>query len=149
MRGLASHILIPVVLALATNGLIFALGWRQPDHDRQPAFAPPGFVIGIVWTFLFALIGLARGLAVRHGTRPVVRLVTILIALCLAYPFYTLGFQDRLPDVAGIVVTGVFTAYVIARARRPVPAVSLTLLPLLAWLCFAGVLVISVARLNP
>jgi hypothetical protein len=88
MKIIAANIVIPVILALATNGLIFALGWQQPDRDIQPAFAPPGYVIGIVWTVLFALMGCARGLASRQGDRRTVRLLTILIGLCLAYPFY-------------------------------------------------------------
>ena len=140
--SLATDIALPVVLALATNGLIFALGWRQPDHDIQPGSAPPGYVIGIVWTVLFALMGAAR----YHATAK--RMVTALIALCLAYPFYTLGLQDRMIGLAGIAVTGTLAIYIVLyqwqRARRA----ALLLLPLVAWLTFAAMLILSVERLN-
>ncbi len=149
MKIIAANIVIPVILALATNGLIFALGWQQPDRDIQPAFAPPGYVIGIVWTVLFALMGCARGLASRQGDRRTVRLLTILIGLCLAYPFYTLGLQDNLVGLVGIVLTGAFCLYVIVSAWARTRAAALLLLPLAGWFCFAGVLVLAVLRLNP
>jgi tryptophan-rich sensory protein len=144
MKFLLLNILIPVVLALATNGLIFALGWTQPDHDLQPRWAPPGYVVGMVWTILFALMGAARAIT-SPERRP---LVTALIALCLAYPFYTLGFQDRQANLTGIIVTEAYTLYVTARLIRPKCKAALLLLPLIAWLCFAMALVMAVSRLN-
>jgi tryptophan-rich sensory protein len=144
MNPLLLNILIPVLLALATNGLIFALGWTQPDHDIQPGWAPPGYVVGIVWTILFALMGAARAI-----TSPERRtLVTALILLCLAYPFCTLGFQDRQMNLIGIIVTEIFAIYVAAKLIRPQCKAALLLLPLILWLCFAMALVMAVSRLN-
>ncbi len=139
---LAANIAIPVVLALATNGLIFALGWRQPAHDIQPGLAPPGYVIGIVWTVLFALMGAAR----HHSTAG--RMITALIALCLAYPFYTLGLQDRLAGLMGIAVTGTFAIYIALYEWKRARLASLLLIPLIAWLTFAALLILCVAKLN-
>jgi benzodiazapine receptor len=144
MKTLLLNILIPVALAMATNGAIFAFGWTQPDHDIQPDWAPPGYVIGIVWTALFALMGAARAITIP-ARRP---LVTVLIVLCLAYPFYTLGFQDRQANLAGIIVTEAYTLYVTARLIRPKCKAALLLVPLILWLCFALALVMAVSRLN-
>ena len=146
--SLAFQVAIPVGLALATNGLIFALGWNQPDHDIQPSWAPPGYVIGIVWTLLFACMGVARWCTKQARNTKGARLISFLIALCLAYPFYTAGLQDRIAGLAGIAVTLAFTAYIVVHLRRVFPPASLFLMPLLLWLCFAGVLVIEVNRLN-
>lgn len=144
MKILLLNILVPVALALTTNGLIFALGWTQPDHDFQPSWAPPGYVIGIVWTVLFALTGAARAIA-THQHR---RLVTALILLCLAYPFYTLGFQDRQANFVGIILTEAYTLYVTSRLIRSSYKAALLLVPLILWLGYAMALVIAVGRLN-
>ncbi len=147
-RGLAVQVAVFVALALATNGLIFALGWRQPDRDIQPSWAPPGYVVGIVWTVLFGTMGAARWLALKSDDPNGARLIVVLVVLCLAYPFYTLGFQDRMPGLAGILVTFALTAAIAFRARRRGCRAGLMLLPLLGWLCFATALVLRVAQLN-
>jgi tryptophan-rich sensory protein len=74
--------------------------------------------------------------------------LSVLIAACLAYPFYTLGLQDRSVGLGGIVATFIFAAITALRVRKSSPKAALLLLPLLAWLCFAFVLVITVLRLN-
>jgi tryptophan-rich sensory protein len=146
-RG-ALNVAAPVALALATNGLIFTLGWNAPDHDRQPWFAPPGYVVGMVWTVLFGCMGAARWRAVEAGDRRDRILIDVLIVLCLAYPFYTAGLQDRMAGLAGIVVTGLLALVIVLHAWRPARGAALLLLPLLGWLWFAGILILSINRLN-
>ncbi len=147
-KALTLSIAVPVLAALATNGLIFAAGWTQPDRDIQPRWAPPGYVVGIVWTILFGFMGTARWYALKSGDRTGARLVVLLILLCLAYPFYTAGLQDRMAGLAGILVTFLFTAAIAFRARRRGCKAGLMLLPLLAWLCFATALILKVNALN-
>ena len=147
-RSPFANILTPVLLALATNGLIFALGWTQPDHDVQPGWAPPGYVIGIVWTVLFACMGAARWQAVSAQDAGGARLMTGLIVLCLAYPFYTAGLQDRMAGLAGISVTFIVAALGSLRLWGSSRPAALLLLPLLGWLIFAAVLIVEVQRLN-
>ena len=137
-----------MALAIATNALIFHLGWRQPEGHNQPPWAPPGFVIGIVWTVLFGCMGAARCTAFRSGDVKGKRLIEILILLCLAYPFYTAGFQDGVTGLAGTLVTFAYTAFVAWRARKRSCRSGVLLLPLLAWLVFAAALILEVQRLN-
>jgi tryptophan-rich sensory protein len=141
------NILIPVALAGAVNALIYALGWTQPDTHLQPDFAPPGWVIGLVWVALFALMGAARYYAGKTGARGA-KHITRLIFLCLAYPFYTAGLQDGPAGLIGIVLTEGYTLYCAATLRRPAPIAAALLIPLVLWLAFAFVLVIAVFRLN-
>jgi tryptophan-rich sensory protein len=139
---------VPVILALALNGVIFALGWTQPDHDRQPSFAPPGYAIGIVWTILFACMGAARYYAVAAGDRRDAALIVILIALCLAYPFYTAGLQDHLAGLIGLSVTEVLALTTLLHAWKPARWAAYLILPLIVWLWFASLLILATSRLN-
>ena len=143
-RALPKNIVVPIVLALATNGLIFTLGWTKPDHDIQPSWAPPGYIIGGVWTVLFGMMGAARAYT-PHKDR---YLLTTLIVLCLLYPFYTLGLQDRMAGMIGIIIT-IFVALCITVYLKGIaPNAAWLLVPLIYWLCFALALVATVSRLN-
>ena len=129
-----------VLAAAATNGLIGVLGLNGAGEGlREPAFAPPGWFIGGMWVVLFALMGTARWAAVRDGARGGGWWVVGLLALCVAYPFYTGGF-DLLPSMIGNVVTLVAAAAVALRLRRTSRTAALLIVPVVAWVAFACVL---------
>ncbi|MFZ2586740.1 MAG: TspO/MBR family protein [Alphaproteobacteria bacterium] len=138
-----------VVVALALNGLIFALGWNtemQGDLVR-PWFMPAGWVVGLVWMVLFALVGFvfgrlrARGDGLQWG-------VAGLLALCLAYPFYTAGLQEGTVAFWGCVVTLIPTLMLMVALERKDSLSTWMMLPLALWLCFATVLTWTVLGLN-
>ena len=139
-----------VVAAAAVNGLIGALGLNGSDESlREPAFAPPGWVIGAVWVVLFALMGLARWSAVRAGPAGRSRSlwVVTLIVLCVAYPFYTAGF-DPLPSLFGALVTFAAALFVAWKLTPVSRAAALLLAPVVGWTGFACVLTIAQMAIN-
>jgi tryptophan-rich sensory protein len=105
-----------VGVCLATNGLIFALGWNAPGAQATPAAIPPGPVVGAVWLVLFAAMGAAYDLAKASQRRAWVPLA--LAAACLAYPFYTAGLRDQSLGYCGVVAT-LLAALASALALRP------------------------------
>jgi hypothetical protein len=62
LPGLIANILACVGSTMIINGLIFGRGWSrldQPallDNTVLPAFTPPGYAFGIIWTGLFSLM---------------------------------------------------------------------------------------------
>jgi tryptophan-rich sensory protein len=55
---LAYHILIPVISAIIMNGIIYALHLNKINSkELNKLYIPPGYIIGIIWTILFALLG--------------------------------------------------------------------------------------------
>ena len=129
-----------VLVAAAVNGLIGALGLNGPDESlREPAFAPPGWFIGGMWVALFALMGAARWAAVRDGDRRGGWWIVGLLAICVAYPFYTSGF-DLVPSMTGNVVTLVAAVALALRLRRTSRTAALLIAPTAAWVAFACVL---------
>ena len=129
-----------VLVAVAVNGVIGALGLNGPPENlREPAFAPPGWFIGGMWVVLFALMGAARWAAVRDGDRGGGWWVVGLLAICVAYPFYTRGFELT-PSMAGNVATLAAAIAVALRLRRTSRTAALLIVPVVAWVAFACVL---------
>lgn len=140
--GLAANVAAAVGLATVCNALVYAFGWVRADMQPLPPLAPPGYVIGLVWTVLFALMGAARWLLLtraaparwRHA-----RLVTALIVFCALYTFYGLAPESRIPGLIGNLVTiplGAWVAWTI-RATSSRAAQLVALVPL--WVAYATI----------
>ncbi len=116
-----------VAVALALNGLIFSLGWNDTGVTRQatlPWFAPPGWVIGAIWTLLFAGMGAADALlSARLPNAARARLLgRVLVFDCFAYTFYALATDSVWAGLAGnigtVILAAVATAYAYPHDRR-------------------------------
>jgi tryptophan-rich sensory protein len=83
------QILIFVVAALVTNGLIYFFGYyknKNPFYYRSPML-PPGFIIGIIWLIIFGFFGYAHYLVYKKTeTFTVANIAIIVVAVfCLFY----------------------------------------------------------------
>jgi tryptophan-rich sensory protein len=142
-RGkLGVPIALTVAVAALTNGALAAFGLNQPGTQHWPPFAPQGPVIGIVWIILFAGMGAAYGLARSR------RAVAGLIALCLAYPFYTHAIGGHLTELLGNIVTFAYALWLMARLRSESRSATLLVGCVAAWIAFATALVIGLVQLN-
>ena len=108
--SLALHVLATILITVAVNGLVFGLGWAgaAPDAARNNWLLPPGWVVGTVWLVLLALVAVAYWLLASADDRRGKTLapwLLALIAVCLAYPFYTFGFRSIAMEMIGNVVT--------------------------------------------
>lgn len=134
-----------VAICLAVNGFIFAVGWNDgATLPLTPAWKPPGWAIGVVWTGLFACMGYAHGLLLRRGNRFQWGVALLLVA-CLAYPFYTGGLQSGLVAFYGTIIT---LAYTLVLLTKLTDQPRWLLLPVALWLCFATVLIHATLQLN-
>lgn len=135
-----------------TNAALAAFGLNRRDAEIWPSFAPPGHSIGIIWIALFALMGASRWLVVRgHGSASVAdaRWVTTLIALCLAYPFYTHFIGGHAIELIGNVVTFAVAATLAIRLRARAQTLAAAFVGVVAaWVAFATVLVFALVKLN-
>ncbi len=119
----------------------------------RPAWAPPGWLFGPVWTALYALMGVSAWLVWRvrgfAGARMALALFIAQLAVNALWSW--LFFAWRLGGAAFaevLLLWGLIVATVIAFWRiRALAAV--LLLPYLAWVTFASALTYAVWRLNP
>jgi tryptophan-rich sensory protein len=120
---------------------------------RQPAWAPPGWVFGPVWTTLYTLMGVASWLVWRarsHAGRRIalacylaqLAVNTLWSWLFFAWHLGAAAFADILLLLALLIAT-------IALFWRVRPLAGALLLPYLCWVGFATALCGTVWRLNP
>ncbi len=70
LGGLAANMAIAVAVAALANAFIVFV---NPDEDFAPPtvlLQPPGWIIGVVWIFLFIFLGTARWLLIQKVDRP-------------------------------------------------------------------------------
>ena len=150
--GLAGWLLASFATA-ALGGLasINAAGFNA--QLVQPAWAPPGWVFGPVWTVLYILMGVAAWLVWRkHGFRGAGAALNIYAAQLVANAVWTwLFFAWRLGAVAfaEIALLWLLIAATICLFWRLHWWAAILLLPYLAWVSFAAALNFTLWRLNP
>ncbi len=119
----------------------------------RPAWAPPAWVFGPVWSLLYTLMAVAAWLVWRESAAPARRAVLGLFVVQLAvnalWSWLFFAWRDgglAMLDVLLLLALVAATAWRFGRIRR---AAGWLLLPYLAWVSFASVLTWTVWQLNP
>lgn len=119
----------------------------------QPAWAPPGWLFGPVWTLLFVLMGLAAWLVWREhgfgGARLTLGLHGLQLVANALWSWVFFAWQLGALAVAEIAVLWLLIAATLAAFWRLNRLAALLLLPYLAWVSFAAALTFTLWRLNP
>jgi len=118
----------------------------------KPAWAPPAWIFGPVWTLLYLMMAAAAWLVWRRGGWRAQRgpLGLYLLQLALNALWTPIFFGLRNPGLALIEIVLLGVAIVLTgRAFHPVSrAASWLLVPYLVWVVFAAALNFSIWRLN-
>ena len=69
---IASALLLIACIALSEAAGVIGSVWTRKglgwfDSLRKPSFTPPGYLIGIIWTILFALMGISLFLVIDQS----------------------------------------------------------------------------------
>lgn len=118
----------------------------------KPAFNPPNWVFGPVWTTLYVLMAVAAWRVWRRrgepGARPALGAWALQLALNLGWSFLFFGAQAigaALAEIALLLAAIVATATLFWRIDRPAGAL---FVPYIAWVSFATALNAALWRLN-
>jgi tryptophan-rich sensory protein len=134
-----------------------ALGsWSRPGEWyallNKPAWNPPSWIFGPVWTLLYLCMGLAAWLVWRRGglreqRTPLLLFFTQLALNALWTPLF---FGLHQPGLALVNILFLWAAIIatIAAFRRVSGKAAALLLPYLAWVSFASFLNFTLWRLN-
>ena len=152
-------IAIPAVVAIellgGTSGWLSQSGYGNPWFDalQKPSFMPPGYLFGIVWPILYALLGIALALILAEppSDRRKLGLTLFIGQMVLNFAWSPLFFAAHDITLAklviiAMVVVAAAAAVIFYRLR---PAAGLLILPYLCWLLFATTLNASIEKLNP
>lgn len=146
-------VVLSIAIALgagALGGLVTSPGYYE--ELTVPAWAPPGWVFGPVWTVLYVAMGVAafwiwqaRGF---RGARGALAAYAVQLVLNAAWTPIFFGLREpawALLELCALWVAVLVTIVLFARIRR---GAALLLLPYLAWLTFAGILNWRIVVLN-
>lgn len=119
----------------------------------RPAWAPPGWLFGPVWTALYALMGVSawlvwrvRGLA---GARTALALFIVQLAVNALWSWLFFAWRLGGPAFAEVLLLWCLIVATVIAFRRISALAAVLLLPYLAWVTFASGLTYAVWRLNP
>ena len=137
-------------LAALPGGLLTDAGWYVALN--RPAWAPPGWLFGPVWTVLYVLIAVSGWLVWRRGGWAAQRipLIAFGIQLALNCAWTPIFFGARQIGLALVVigVLGVAIAATAALFWRVSRVAGGLMLPYLLWVSFATTLNFAIWRLN-
>lgn len=145
----ASLVAVGVVAAL--GGLASADAASEYGRLAQPAWAPPPYLFGPVWTVLYVLMAVAAWLVWQRDPRwanPAIIAYGTQLALNLIWSplFFGLGWRGTaLVDIVLLVAAVVVTITLFWKRHRAAAAM---LLPYLVWTLFATALNYAVWSLN-
>jgi tryptophan-rich sensory protein len=126
---------------------------RFYDQLAQPAWAPPGGIIGPIWLVLYTLMGIAawsvwseRG---RQPTRRALTLFVVQLAVNAVWSWIFFAWHAGGIAFGWIVLLGALVLATLVAFWKIRPLAGALLLPYLGWLCFAGALNYTIWRANP
>lgn len=117
-------------------------------------YAPPGFVIPIIWFVLFTLLGIGRYDLIQTEFNAYQWWLFGLAFLCATYAYYTLGLA-KLTNVSalwfglfGNIVVILFAAFVVYKLLPISKTAALLTIPVIIWTAFASLIVVGEMRLE-
>ena len=145
---------LALAFATAAIGAVASVSAREFYTELvRPAWAPPGWLFGPVWTALYALMGVsawlvwrARGLA---GARPALALFIAQLAVNALWSWLFFAWRLGGPAFAEVLLLWCLIVATVIAFRRIRQLAAVLLLPYLAWVTFAAALTLAVWRLNP
>ena len=154
--GRIALVTVPAIVLLGSaSGWLSNSGYGNNWFDElaKPSFMPPGWMFGLVWPILYALLGvtLAMVLAEPPSTRRRNALGLFLGQLAFNFAWSPIFFAAHDIRLANIVIYGMIGLAAAAAGQifRLRTAAGLLLIPYLAWLVFAATLNSAIDRLNP
>lgn len=150
--GLAAPAILPVIVVLSLGQLATFPNLPWYAGLIKPSFNPPNWIFGPVWTSLYALMAFAVWRILRLPPSPARRTALILFyaQLALNAAWSWMFFAAHSP-LLGLINIGPQFLLIVAtiNAFRPLDRTATwALVPLAAWVAFAGVLNYSVWSLN-
>ncbi len=119
----------------------------------RPAWAPPGWLFGPVWSALYTLMGVAAWLVWREsgwrGASGALRVYLAQLAANAAWTWLFFAWRQGALAFAEILLLWALIAATMAAFWRIRPLAAVLLVPYLIWVTFASALAFAMWRLNP
>jgi translocator protein len=137
------------------SGWLSNSGYGNPWFDSlvKPSFMPPGWVFGVVWPILYALIGIALAIVLAEppSERRWTALILFFLQLALNFAWSPIFFAGHDIVLANVVIFAIAALAAAAAGQfwRIRSEAGLLIIPYIAWLVFAATLNATIDQLNP
>ncbi len=150
-KFLSLAVFVAMVAVVAALGALFS-----PDQWyaalAKPAWNPPNWVFGPVWTILYAMIAVAGWLLWLRRREPKSRAALVLFALQLVvnalWSWLFFGLKSPALALLDITVMWLLIAATVAMSFQVHRAAGWLLIPYWAWVSFAAALNLAIWQLN-
>lgn len=138
-----------------TNIPAYFLGLKFEGNipNKRLWFEPPGFVIPIVWVFLFLMLAYLRYKLVMGNEHDQATMILVLAFICASYPYYTLGLE-KLTQISALKfglggnILVIFTALWVGVEISSFSAnLSYLIYPIVVWTFFASMIILGQLRI--
>lgn len=145
---------LAIAFAASATGAVASIEARSfYTALTQPAWAPPGWVFGPVWTTLFALMGIAAWLVWCVGglrANPIaLSLFVLQLVLNGLWSWLFFAWQQGAYAFIDILLLWLLIAATLIAFWRVRPLAGVLLVPYLSWVSFAAILNYLLWQLNP
>ncbi|MBU4422041.1 tryptophan-rich sensory protein [Candidatus Parcubacteria bacterium] len=156
MRLKLNYIIIPLfTIALAYfGGQITSTGMEWYKTINLPAFTPPGYIIGAVWTFIFLCATISAIIIWNKLEKNNSRFIFIIIffiingGLNFLWSYIFFGQHLFYPAIIEAAILGFSVLVIIASTWSVSRLASILLFPYFVWVTFATYLTYSIWLLN-
>lgn len=152
LAGLAAWLALSFVAAAIGAAASVNAGSFYAQLAR-PAWAPPGWLFGPVWSALYLAMGVAAWLVWRsagfRAARAALALFLVQLAVNALWSWLFFGWKLGAAAFADVLLLWVLILATMLAFRRIRPLAAWLLLPYLLWVSFASVLNFAIWRLNP
>ncbi len=155
-KAILKTIAIQIILAEAVGGLAAALSGGfggSYTNLNQPPLSPPGWLFPIVWTILYAMMGIAAALVMAapapqdQKARALKFYIGQLIVNFL-WPIIFFRFENYWMALVFLLALDLLVIVTLVKFWRIKPAAGWLLVPYLLWILFATYLNWGVSQLN-
>lgn len=150
--GIGAWVLLSFAAAAAGGVASANAGDFYQQLDR-PAWAPPPYLFGPVWSVLYFLMGLGAGLVWRArgfaGARTALTLFILQLGLNALWTWFFFAWRQGDLAFGDIVVLWVLILATILAFWRVRPLAGALLVPYLLWVSYAAALTYAVWQRNP
>lgn len=143
---------LTIIIPLALGGIVGFLisGSMNYDALNQPPLSPPGVLFPIVWTVLYALMGVSYGILrdKKMNDSDVKLIYYVQLVVNLLWPIAFFVLEWRLFAFFWILLLDALVVIMIITFKRRDKLAAYLQLPYLAWVLFASYLNLGVYILN-
>jgi len=137
---LAYHVLIPVFLATATNALIYT--FRLNKRLSSQKYLPPGYIIGLIWTILFATLGYVHYKLYSLKNKANYGSMSIVFFICFSLFYPVVHAIDEnyanFMNLISLILSFVVSLVVLMYSKK----IFWYLIPLLVWVSFVNIVML-------